>query len=185
MLNNLQFWTLLAGFLAFVAKFFWPELPLDATLILSVIMVALAAFGIYPKFRYAYARVTMGDLVNSLEFWTLLAGLAGFVIYYYAPDFPFEEGALLATILYILKLFGISPSVLERIALCVVRAAEQAALGDDTIYKKDYAMNAARAALKAYGYIGRCPDDLLDAAIEKAVFDQFNDPVVHKYLSAE
>lgn len=179
MLSNLQFWTLVAGFLAFVLKFLWPGLPLDSTLILSVILLLLAAFGIYPKLR---ARATVGELIRSLEFWTLLAGLAGFVVYFYVPDFPFDQAVILGAILFVLKLFGIEPSILAHVAVCAVRAAEQAYKGDDLIDKKFYALKAARAMLKGCGYLGVPDEALLDAIIEKAVYDQFNDPVVHKFL---
>jgi di/tricarboxylate transporter len=52
--------------------------------------------------------------VNSLPFWQLLAGLAAFVIHFFAPTFPFDQIAILAFILFVLGYFGIHPELRAR-----------------------------------------------------------------------
>jgi len=45
------FWTLVAGVLAFVAKFFYPEFPFSEVEILAAIVFVLNMFKIYPELR--------------------------------------------------------------------------------------------------------------------------------------
>jgi NADH:ubiquinone oxidoreductase subunit K len=43
-----------------------------------------------------------------------VAGLAAFVFHYFAPDFPFDEVLILAAIVFVLGLFGITPELRQR-----------------------------------------------------------------------
>jgi hypothetical protein len=45
------FWTLVAGLIAFVAKFFYPAFPLDEVQILALVVFVLNSFGINPELR--------------------------------------------------------------------------------------------------------------------------------------
>jgi hypothetical protein len=181
MISSKQFWVLVAGLTAFVAKFLWPSFPLDGATVLLVILFVLGLFGIVPKLT---ARATAGDLVRSLEFWTMVAALAGFAIHFYVPDFPIDQAAILGLILYVLSLFGINPQVVEEAATFAVRAAEQAYTADGEPDKKSYAIEIALLYLKSRGYLVLTDGalSLVEAAVEEAVFSQFNDPVVHKYI---
>lgn len=112
--KSLAFWTLVAGFLAFVAKFLSPNFPLSNQDILNALLFLLGLFGIVPAARVgalmrSSATVGLVDLLSSLQFWTLLAALASFVIHYYLPEFPFTEVMILSVILYVLEFFGIIP----------------------------------------------------------------------------
>ncbi len=48
---------------------------------------------------------------KSLTFWTLLAGLAAFVLRWYFPTFPLDQFTILALILFFLGLFGVVPQL--------------------------------------------------------------------------
>jgi hypothetical protein len=176
MFNSLQFWVLIAGLLAFIAKYNFPGLPISEAMILSAVLFLLGLIGVYPT---ALARRSLGvpAIFKSLAFWVMVSGLGAFVLSFYVPDFPFDQAAILALILFILRQFGIDPAILEQAAIFGVRAAEQAG-SDQDIYKKGYAMGAARDFLGNLGY-KRVHTDLLDAYVEQAVYDQFNDPVVY------
>ena len=65
--KSLTFWTLVAGLLAFVAKFFLPTFPLDAVQILAAVLFLLGLFGVTPAFR-AQGAMTAG-IASSLAFW--------------------------------------------------------------------------------------------------------------------
>lgn len=175
MFGDLRFWSLIAALIAFAAKLFNPSFPYDQTQVLLALLVFLALGGLYPKLRYA---VTVGwsDLLHSLEFWTLIAALISFVLHYYVPTFPFDQVAILGLILFILHLLGIEPSVISRVARFAVRAAEQKGHMIADFDKKAYAMQIAKACLPGANPL------LLEAAIEAEVYNEFNDPVVHKYL---
>lgn len=117
---SLPFWTLVAGFVVYVIKFFSPTFPLSDADILSGILFVLGLFGVVPTVRLAMsargmtASFTLGDLFNNLQFWSLLVGVASFVIHYYAPTFPFTEALILSAVLYALGFFGITPQLRER-----------------------------------------------------------------------
>lgn len=53
-------------------------------------------------------------LFNSLTFWTLLVGLFAFVLRWYFPAFPLDEITILALVLFVLGLIGITPTVRAR-----------------------------------------------------------------------
>ena len=72
--------------------------------------------------------------------------------------------------------------MLENIAAMAVAAAEQGELGGFVQDKKASALNAASAALNDKGI--RVSPTVLDAAIEAAVLDGFNRPLVFKYPDA-
>jgi hypothetical protein len=108
MLKSLTFWTLVAGVLAFVAKFLFPAFPLDSTGILAVILFFLGLFGIVPAVR---GVLPFGDLLKSLPFWGLVVGLIAFVLHYFVPTFPMDNTAILAVVLFILACFGIKPEL--------------------------------------------------------------------------
>jgi hypothetical protein len=113
MISNLQFVTLIAGFLAYVATFFYPEFPLDEEQILAAVLFLLGLIGIYPTVRAIRNPLvddyTLVDLFKSLAFWTLVAGLLGFIIRYYKPDFPYADAVILSVIVFLLNQVGIKP----------------------------------------------------------------------------
>lgn len=110
--QSLTFWTLIAGLAAFVARFFFPAFPLDETQILAFILFALGLIGVVPQLRTRGALTS--DIVHSLAFWQLIAGLVTFVLHFYAPNFPFDQVALLGVILFVLGLFGVVPELCVR-----------------------------------------------------------------------
>ena len=110
--NSLTFWTLLVGVIAFVIRWYFPTFPLDEVTILSVVLFLLGLIGVAPQIRARGALTT--NIVNSLPFWQLLAGLAAFVIHFFAPTFPFDQIAILAFILFVLGYFGIHPELRAR-----------------------------------------------------------------------
>jgi NADH:ubiquinone oxidoreductase subunit K len=118
--KSLTFWTLVAGLLAFVAKFLFPTFPLDAAGILAAILFVLGLIGVVPAVRANRASVAMGasadwvGLVNSLAFWQLVAGILYFVVKFFAPNFPMDQGAILAVIVFVLGFFGVTPELRVR-----------------------------------------------------------------------
>ena len=50
-LKSRIFWGMVAGLVAFVAKAYAPNFPLDEAQILGVILFILGFFGIYPELR--------------------------------------------------------------------------------------------------------------------------------------
>jgi len=115
MITSLQFWTLIAGLVAFVARFFFPNFPFDETQILAAVIFLLGLIGVTPQILAPKAmRVGFGDLLKSKAFWTLVAGIAGFVIHFYAPEFPFDQAAILALIVFVLDAIGINPELQRR-----------------------------------------------------------------------
>lgn len=53
-------------------------------------------------------------IFQSLTFWTLLVGLLAFVLRYYFPAFPLDEVSILALVLFVLGLIGITPTLRSR-----------------------------------------------------------------------
>jgi hypothetical protein len=51
LLKSYQFWVLVAGILAFVAKTYFPTFPLDEAQLLALIVFILAAFNIKPELQ--------------------------------------------------------------------------------------------------------------------------------------
>ena len=49
-------------------------------------------------------------IYKSLTFWTLLVGVAGFAIRFYAPAFPLDDVSILALVLFALGLIGVTPT---------------------------------------------------------------------------
>jgi hypothetical protein len=49
--KSIIFWTLIAGLLAFVAKFFYPAFPLSEVEILALIIFVLNLFNIKPELQ--------------------------------------------------------------------------------------------------------------------------------------
>lgn len=49
-------------------------------------------------------------IYKSLTFWTLLVGLAAFALRFYLPTFPFTEAEILALVLFVLGLVGVTPT---------------------------------------------------------------------------
>src|SRR5690606_1877678 len=68
--------------------------------------------------RFSSQGVPM--IFNSLTFWTLLVGLIAFVINYYSPTFPLGEASILALVLFVLGLIGITPTLQARGARALV-----------------------------------------------------------------
>jgi hypothetical protein len=117
LVKSLAFWTLVAGVIAFVAKFFAPALPFDATQILAAILFVLGLAGVVPTLRarvYGRALVAPADILKSLPFWTMVTGLVSFIVHFYAPAFPFEQSAILALVVYVLGFFQITPELRAR-----------------------------------------------------------------------
>lgn len=113
MFGKLQFWTLVVGVVSYVVKFFYPEFPLDEQQILSAVLFILGLFGIVPQIRGIRADLnySISDLFKSLSFWSLVAGLIGFVVRYYRPDFPFNDVVILSVIVFLLNGIGIDPQL--------------------------------------------------------------------------
>lgn len=109
--KSLTFWTLIAGLLAFIAKFFYPAFPLDATGILAIVLFLLGLFGVVPSERGA---LPAGSILTSLAFWEMVVGLIAFVVHQLLPNFPLDTVALLGIVLFILGLFGINPELRAR-----------------------------------------------------------------------
>jgi hypothetical protein len=124
MLNSLTFWTMVAGLLAFVAKFFLPSFPLGNAEVLSLILFLLGLFGVVPEARLMAARmgVSVADLLKSKAFWEMVAGLVAFVILFYFPTFPLDANGILGILLFILALFGITPELKLRAELRALKA---------------------------------------------------------------
>jgi len=114
--QSLQFWTLVAGLLAFVGKFYFPELPLDAVSILALLLFVLGLVGVTPQVRARGIRASLSTttIYNSLSFWQLVAGLVFFVLRYFAPSLPLDEPTILAVILFILAALGVVPELRAR-----------------------------------------------------------------------
>ena len=112
MFNSLTFWTLVAGLIVFLAKFFQPSFPLTQDQILAAIVFLLGLVNVYPTVRGLVKRlVTFSDLLKSKPFWVLIAGLAGFVVRYYFPTFPLDDMAILGALIFILGFFNINPEL--------------------------------------------------------------------------
>lgn len=115
MIYKLQFWTLVAGLVAYVAKYFYPDLPITANDILSGVLFLLGLIGVIPTvqgIRKSKYGATISDLFKSLAFWTLVAGLLGFVVRYYASNFPYSDAVILSVIIFLLNRVGINPQLL-------------------------------------------------------------------------
>jgi hypothetical protein len=113
--KSLTFWTLIAGLVAFVAKFFFPAFPMDAAGILAAILFVLGLIGVVPSVRAMGVRgAVAGGIINSLAFWQLVAGLLFFVLRWFAPSFPFDQGIILAFIVFVLGWFGVTPELRAR-----------------------------------------------------------------------
>lgn len=50
-------------------------------------------------------------IYKSLTFWTLLVGLLMFVITFFAPTFPLSAANVLALVLFVLGLIGVTPQL--------------------------------------------------------------------------
>jgi uncharacterized membrane protein YdcZ (DUF606 family) len=122
--KSLTFWTLVAGLLAFLGKFIVPTFPLTADQILALIVSALGLVNVVPDLRVGVmvARVTSDNstvdvlmrLLRSKPFWTLVAGLIGFVVRYYFPTFPLDDLTILGLIVFALGMFNITPELATR-----------------------------------------------------------------------
>lgn len=110
--KSLTFWTLLAGLIAFIARFYFPAFPLDAIAILDLVLFVLGLIGVVPQLRVQGALT--GSIVNSLAFWQMVAGLVAFVLHFFAPTFPFDEVVILGFFLFVLGLFNIYPELRVR-----------------------------------------------------------------------
>jgi uncharacterized membrane protein YqjE len=110
--KSLTFWTLVAGLVAFVLRWYFPTFPFDAVTILAAILFALGLIGVVPQLRAQ--RALTAPVVNSLAFWQLIAGLVIFVLHFFAPSFPFDQMAVLAFFLFVLGFFGIHPELRAR-----------------------------------------------------------------------
>jgi hypothetical protein len=122
MFNSLSFWTMVAGLLAFVAKFFLPSFPIGDAEILALILFLLGLFEIVPEFRLRRAvGASVSDLLKSLPFWEMVAGLLSFIVLFYFPTFPLDANGVLGILLFVLALFKIGPELQMRGKLREVR----------------------------------------------------------------
>jgi hypothetical protein len=115
MFKSLTFWTLVAGLLAFVAKFFIPSFPLSTDQLLAIIVMLLGLVNVVPQAR-AISGFTFLDLLRSKPFWVLVSGLAYFVAKFFFPTFPLNDEIILALIVFALGLFNITPELRARSA---------------------------------------------------------------------
>lgn len=53
-------------------------------------------------------------IFQSLTFWTLLVGVLAFALRWYFPAFPLDEASILALVLFLLGLIGITPTLRAR-----------------------------------------------------------------------
>ena len=56
----------------------------------------------------------MPPIYQPLQFWTLIAGLAAFTARNYFPEFPLDEAGVLAVLLFVLGLVGVTPQIRSR-----------------------------------------------------------------------
>lgn len=114
--NSLQFWTLVAGVVAFVARYYFPDtFPLDEVSILNIIVFLLGLIGVVLTLRAQGTRaLRMTAFYNSLAFWQLVVGLLAFVLHYFAPELPFTTEQLLAVIVFVLGALGVYPELRAR-----------------------------------------------------------------------
>lgn len=114
--KSLRFWTLVAGLAAFVAHYYAPTFPLNEAGILALVLFILGLIGVVPEVRLIGLRASLVTtrIVDSLAFWQLVAALAYFVLRYFAPNLPLDETAILAVIVFILSLFGVTPELRSR-----------------------------------------------------------------------
>ena len=110
--QSMTFWVLVAGLAAFILRWYFPTFPFDETTILAAILFALGLIGVVPRLR-ARGALTTG-IVNSLAFWQLVAGLAAFVLHFWAPSFPFDQVTIGAFLLFVLGWVGIKPELRAR-----------------------------------------------------------------------
>ena len=68
----------------------------------------------------------MPPIYQSPQFWTLVAGLAAFVGKFYFPELPLDVVSILALLLFVLGLIGVTPQVRAR--------GLRASLGSTAIY---------------------------------------------------
>lgn len=114
MIGKLQLWILIVGLVSYVARFFYPDFPLDEQQLLAGVLFLLGLIGVYPSVRAAInpaVQYTWADLFKSLVFWELVAGIIGFVLRELRPDFPYNNAVILAVIVYLLRLVDINPQV--------------------------------------------------------------------------
>lgn len=114
MIYKLQFWTLVVGLVAYVAKYLLPDLPLTEADILAGVLFLLGLISVVPTvrgIRNGIHGATISDLFGSLAFWTLVAGLLGFVARFYAPNFPYSDAVILSVIVFFLTRLGINPQL--------------------------------------------------------------------------
>jgi len=112
MIASLQFWTLVVALVVFVLKYFLPGFPLDEQQILAAVFFVLGLLGIVPQLK---ARDVRGaGILKSKAFWALVAGLIGFIVHYYAPDFPYDDAVVLSVIIFVLNAIGINPELRAR-----------------------------------------------------------------------
>jgi hypothetical protein len=115
MIYKLQFWTLVVALGTYIAKYFYPDLPLTEAEILAGVLFLIGLIGIVPAVRAAFnvavIGYTLADLFKSLPFWVLVAGLIGFVVRFFAPEFPYTDAVILSVIVFLLNRFGIQPEM--------------------------------------------------------------------------
>jgi hypothetical protein len=114
MVYKFQFWTLVAGLAAYVAKYFYPDLPLGEESILAGVLFLLGLVGVVPTvlgIRESKYGAVASDIFKSMAFWVLVAGLVGFIARFYAPAFPYSDAVILSVVIFLLNQFGINPQL--------------------------------------------------------------------------
>ena len=117
MIYRLQFWTLAVALITYVAKYYYPDLPITEADILAGVLFLLGLIGVVPTVQGIRGKTVgadISDLWTSLAFWTLVAGLIGFVVHFFAPDFPYTNTVILAVIIWVLNQIGINPQLQYR-----------------------------------------------------------------------
>jgi hypothetical protein len=124
--TSLTFWTLLAGVLAFAIKFFVPTFPFTQDMILMFFVFLLGFVNIYPSLRYkGILGLSWLDILKSKAFLVLVVGLLGFIVRYYLPTLPWDNGAILVAVVFVLGLFNIYPEVRAKLNLAKMVAKKR------------------------------------------------------------
>ena len=114
--KSYQFWTMIAAFVAFLVKYFYPAIPVTAPQILTACLLVLGFFGITvaPTLSHLALPTNVTSLLSNMNFWVMLTGIVSFIAYSFYPNFPLNSTSLLAVVLLILTFFGIKPELVYR-----------------------------------------------------------------------
>ena len=114
MITNLQFWTMVAGLIAYVVAYYVPTFPLSGEQILAAILFILGLIGVVPQVRANAIGLAAVPVYKMKAFWVLVVGLTGFVVNYYLPTFPYDTTVILGIVIFVLNQLGINPELRAR-----------------------------------------------------------------------